>query len=59
MAEFPGKQEALYKFIAKNVKYPKECIENEIEGRVFVKFVINQQGKITDSQVIREVFILC
>jgi len=55
MAEFPGKQEALYKFIAKNVKYPKECIENEIEGRVFVKFVINQQGKITESQIIRSV----
>ena len=55
IAEFPGKQEALYKFIAKNVKYPNECIENEIEGRVFVKFVINQQGKITDSQIIRSV----
>jgi TonB family protein len=55
LAEFPGKQEALYKFIAKNVKYPKECIENEIEGRVFVKFVINQQGKITDCQIIRSV----
>lgn len=55
MAEFPGKQEELYKFIAKNVKYPNECIENEIEGRVFVKFVINQQGKITDSQIIRSV----
>jgi TonB family protein len=55
LAEFPGKQEALYKFIAKNVKYPKECIKNEIEGRVFVKFVINQQGKITDCQIVRSV----
>lgn len=55
MAEFPGKQEALYKFIAKNVKYPKECIEKEIEGRVFVKFVIDQKGYIKDSQIIRSV----
>ena len=55
MAEFPGKQEALYKFIAKNVKYPKECIEKEIEGRVHVKFVIDQQGNIINSEIIRSV----
>jgi TonB family protein len=55
MAEFPGKQEALYKFIAQNVKYPKECIENEIEGRVFVKFVIDLKGNIINSEIIRSV----
>ncbi|MBQ9672725.1 MAG: energy transducer TonB [Prevotella sp.] len=55
MPEFPGGQEALMKFIADNVKYPAECEEKSIEGRVLVRFVIDEQGNVTNPIVVKSV----
>lgn len=55
MPEFPGGDQALLKFLAKEVKYPVVAQENGIEGRVFVSFVIDETGSITDIHVIRGV----
>ena len=55
MPEFPGGQEALMKFIADNVKYPAECEEKSIEGRVLVRFVIDEQGNVTNPIVVKPV----
>ena len=55
MPEFPGGQEALMKFIADNVKYPTECEQKRVEGRVLVRFVIDEQGSVTDPNVIKSV----
>lgn len=52
---FPGGQIELAKFIQKNVVYPDEARENEIQGRVFVQFVVNKQGKVTQPKVVRSV----
>ena len=38
MPSFPGGQEALMKYIAKEMKYPEEAVENHIQGAVFVTF---------------------
>ncbi|WP_109694185.1 energy transducer TonB [Chitinophaga deserti] len=46
--EYPGGQEALYKFLNNNMHYPAMASENGIEGTVFVKFVVNADGSITD-----------
>lgn len=54
-AEFPGGDRALYNFISKNVNYPVIAQENGIQGKVYVKFVVNQQGKVSDGQVLRGV----
>ncbi len=48
MPSFPGGEEALARFLRKNLRYPQMAQENEIEGRVFVQFVINPQGKISE-----------
>lgn len=56
-AEFPGGDRALYNFISKNVNYPVIAQENGIQGKVYVKFVVNQQGKVSDGQVLRGVDI--
>ena len=44
-AEFPGGERALYAFIGNNVKYPVIAQENGIQGKVYLKFVVNKQGK--------------
>ncbi|MBP7508081.1 MAG: M56 family metallopeptidase [Prolixibacteraceae bacterium] len=54
-AEFPGGEEALMKFIAKNTKYPFEAISKKIQGKVFVRFNINKEGKVEFPSVIRGV----
>lgn len=40
--------EQLNKHIKKNLKYPKEAKKNNIEGKVHVLFIINEEGKVTD-----------
>jgi TonB family protein len=55
MPEFPGKEQALYKFISDNVKYPKECRKKGIEGRVYIKFKVSSTGEITEMTVIKGV----
>lgn len=50
---FPGGDEALRKYLGSAVKYPAIAQENGIQGRVFVKFVINQKGEVTNVQVAR------
>lgn len=54
-AEFPGGDKALYNFISKNVSYPVIAQENGIQGKVYVKFVVNEQGKVSNGEVLRGV----
>jgi len=49
LAEFKlGGEEGLLKFIAENTKYPEMAIENNIQGIVFLIFVVNKDGTIGD-----------
>ncbi|MBQ8887964.1 MAG: energy transducer TonB, partial [Bacteroidaceae bacterium] len=43
------------KFINKNIQYPPEAIEKEIQGRVIVQMVITDEGDVTDAKVVRGV----
>ena len=53
MPEFPGGTIALYKFMFDNIQYPKEAFENEIEGTVYVKFKVDENGFAVSPQVMR------
>lgn len=53
MPVFPGGDEALRKYLAQSVKYPVIAQENGIQGRVFVSFVVNQKGEVTNVRVAR------
>lgn len=52
MPEFPGD---INKFIAQNIRYPKEDIKNQVEGRVFTQFVVNEDGSLSDIHIVRSV----
>lgn len=58
-AEFPGGLEAMVKFISKNMKYPAVARRMGVEGSVFVSFVIDREGKISDLQVIKGISAEC
>ncbi len=53
--EFPGGENALVEFIARNVKYPPEARENRIEGKVYVSFIIEKDGSITNLKILKGV----
>ena len=53
MPEFPGGQQALFKYLSENVKYPVIAQENGIQGRVICQFVVNKDGLIVDVEVVR------
>ncbi len=53
--EFPGGNEALFKFIADNIVYPPSAKEEGIQGKVYIQFVIDKDGNVTKPQIMRGV----
>ena len=51
--EFPGGMEGLYKYLAENIHYPEQAKTDQIQGRVFITFVVEKDGSISDAKVIR------
>ena len=54
-AEFPGGYYALIKFIQKNIQYPQMERDNDIQGIVTVGFLIDENGKVTNVETIKNV----
>lgn len=55
MPVFPGGEEAMVKYIAINTKYPEAAQKEGVSGRVFIEFIIDKNGKVTDAEVKRGV----
>jgi periplasmic protein TonB len=53
MPEFPGGEVALRRWIANNIKYPVIAAENGIQGRVYVQFVVDRDGSISNAKIAR------
>lgn len=53
MPEFPGGSAKLMEYIQKNIKYPMMARESDIQGRVFVNFVVEPDGSISNVAVLR------
>lgn len=53
MAQFPGGDKALQEWIANNVKYPDEAHKENLEGRVFIGFMVNKDGQVEDAKVLK------
>lgn len=51
MPEFPGGLMRLQKYLAENIKYPKEAEKKRFQGKVFISFVIDTDGKIIGAHV--------
>lgn len=55
MPEFPGGEAALRRFIANSIKYPQIAQENGIQGKVFVQFVVERDGRVSNASIARGV----
>jgi TonB family protein len=51
--EFPGGLEAFAKFLQKHLRYPEDAKENNRQGKVFISFVVEQDGTLTDIKIAR------
>ena len=55
MPRFPGGDAAMLKYIRDNLRYPQSALEQGIQGRVIVQFVIEKDGTPTEFNVLRSV----
>jgi protein TonB len=52
MPQFPGGNDALLSYLSR-CPFPRIAVENDIEGIVFVEFIIDKDGNVTDAKVVR------
>ena len=51
--EFPGGMRALMDYLKKEIRYPKKCSASGIEGRAFVRFIVDKNGKIKKVELFK------
>jgi periplasmic protein TonB len=52
-AEFPDGQAALFKWLSQNIKYPAVARENNIQGKVILRFIVEKDGSVNGVTVLR------
>ena len=57
--EFPGGIGAFYKYVATNLRYPAQARRMGIAGKVFVQFVVEKDGRLTDVQILKGIGAGC
>ncbi|HNX43786.1 MAG TPA: energy transducer TonB [Bacteroidales bacterium] len=57
--EFPGGADKLNRYLSENLHYPAQARENSISGTVFVRFVVDEKGKITHAEILRGIGYGC
>lgn len=57
--EYPGGKSALLKYISDNLQYPKDAMEQKIEGTVRVWYEVDDNGNVVDSRIIQPLFPSC
>lgn len=58
-ARFDGGLSAFYKYLGDNLKYPRRAQQIGVEGRVYVQFIVEKDGSLTDIQVVRGIGAGC
>jgi TonB family protein len=53
MPQFPGGEQAMFQYIGKQLEYPEEAKRKGVEGRVFIEFIVEKDGSITNVHVMK------
>jgi TonB family protein len=53
MPKYPGGNDAMYAFLGENIKYPEKAQKEGISGRVYVTFVVEKDGSVSNVEVLR------
>lgn len=59
MPVFPGGEAALNKFIQQHLKYPAVSLEEGTQGKVLLRFVVNENGSVGDVQILKSLDTYC
>ena len=51
-SDYPGGTAAWQRYLQKNLVYPEEAQNNEVQGQVVVKFIVDKEGKVSDVEAI-------
>ena len=54
LPEYPGGETALLQFLAKNIQYPEPCVDSGVEGKVYIRFVVEKDGQVSNVVVLRQ-----
>ncbi len=54
-----GGYEAFYKYLGENIQYPAKAMRMEVSGRVFVQFIVEKDGSLTDIKVVKGIGFGC
>ena len=52
LPEYPGGMEAIAGFLKANIKYPENAMNNHIQGKVFVSFIVEKDGSLSNIKII-------
>ncbi len=52
--KFPGGEDAFMKFLGTNIKYPAEMKKKKAQGKVFVSFIVEEDGSLSNMKVLRD-----
>ncbi|MEN8249228.1 MAG: M56 family metallopeptidase [Bacteroidota bacterium] len=50
---YPGGMHAFYQYVQENISYPEKAKENSVEGKVFVEFLVNEDGSVSNVNLKR------
>ena len=53
MPEYPGGVSAMMSYLGNNIKYPEQAKRDSIAGRVFVSFIVETDGRVTNVKILR------
>lgn len=53
MPQFPGGEQAMFAYLNRLIAYPRQARDHEIEGTVYVQFVVEASGAITNPRVVK------
>ena len=53
LPKFPGGDEAYRSYIGHNARFPEEALKRHISGTVYVSFVVDEQGRITNAEILK------
>ena len=51
-SEYPGGPAAWQRYLNRNLRYPQEAIDNEVQGAVVVQFIVDKEGNVSDVEAI-------
>ncbi|WP_435354486.1 TonB family protein [Emticicia sp. SJ17W-69] len=56
---FPDGIKNMYQYIARNLRYPESAQKANVQGKVFVKFIVRKDGSVSDLQVLKGIGFGC